>query len=140
MVKHLFWSVKRSLDTLKLKGFLAYLVCLHMISLLYILHNLIKGKLTELIIQTFNREGSLYLSFNADTHFPFLNSLKDLYCGYVRTTPTTSTLQRFSLPHINVSLKEDNIIKTKLSFYDPVHNATIIRHEHIFEIKPIFLN
>ena len=94
MVKHLFWSVKKSLDTLKLKGFLAYLVCLHMISLLYILHNLIKGKLTELIIQTFNREGSLYLSFNEDTHFPFLNSLKDLY--YVRTTPTTSTLQRFS--------------------------------------------
>ena len=41
-----------------------HLACLHMISLLYttLPHNLIKEKLTELIEQTFNSEGSLYLA------------------------------------------------------------------------------
>ena len=64
---NLFWSVKNSgeiLNKLKSKGFLASSVSTYDFSTLYttLHHNLIKEKLTELIEQTFNREGSLYLA------------------------------------------------------------------------------
>ena len=42
-------------------------------------HNLIKEKLPELVEYTFNREGSLYLTFNEKhTFILLLNNLKDL--------------------------------------------------------------
>ena len=47
-------------------------------------HNLIKNKLTELIEQTFNREGSLYLACNDKMPFLLLNNLNDINCGHVR--------------------------------------------------------
>ena len=47
-------------------------------------HNLIKEKLTELIEQTFNREGSLYLACNDKSAFLLLNNLNDINCGNVR--------------------------------------------------------
>ena len=47
-------------------------------------HNLIKEKLTELIEQTFNREGSLYLACNDKMPFLLLNNLNDINCGHVR--------------------------------------------------------
>ena len=53
-----------------------------MISLLSMLfkvsHNLIKEKLTELVEQTFNREGSIYLACNRKRVFSLLNYLKDI--------------------------------------------------------------
>ena len=72
MVKTLFWSFKNSggiLNKLKSKVSLLYLVCLHMIydfsTLLTTLpYNLIKEKLNELIEDTSNREGLLYLACN----------------------------------------------------------------------------
>ena len=69
MVKNLFWSIKNSgeiLNKLKAKGFLASSVSTYDFSSLYttLPHNLIKEKLTELIEQTLNREGSLYLACN----------------------------------------------------------------------------
>ena len=50
----------------KSRGFLATGLSAYDFSTLYITlpHNLIKEKLTELIEQTFNREGSLYLACN----------------------------------------------------------------------------
>ena len=62
----LFWSIKNSgeiLNKLKSRGFLASGLSTYDFSTLYITfpHYLIKEKLTELIEQTFNREGSLYL-------------------------------------------------------------------------------
>ena len=64
-----FWSVRNSdeiLNKLKSKGFLASSVSTYDFSTLYttLPHNLIQEKLTELIEQTFNREGSLYLACN----------------------------------------------------------------------------
>ena len=47
-------------------------------------HNLIKEKLTELIEQTFNREGSLYLACNDKNAFLLLNNLNDINYGHVR--------------------------------------------------------
>ena len=69
MVKIYFWSVKSSgefLNKLKSKGFLASSVSTYDVSTLYttIPHNRIEEKLSELIEQTFNREGSLYLTCN----------------------------------------------------------------------------
>ena len=47
--------------------------------------NLIKEKLTELIEQTINREGSLYLACNdKNAFFLLLNNLNDIKCGHVR--------------------------------------------------------
>ena len=80
MVKKLFWSIKNSgeiLNKLKSIGFLAsdhtHLLVLstYDFSTLYtkLPHNLIKEKLTELIEQTFNREGSLYLACNDKNAF-----------------------------------------------------------------------
>ena len=65
----LFWSIKNSgkiLNKLKSRGFLASGLSTYDFSTLYttLLYNLIKEILTELIEQTFNREGSLYLACN----------------------------------------------------------------------------
>ena len=59
------------LNKLKSKGFLASSVSTYDFSTLYttLPHNLIKEKLTELIEQTFNREGSLYLACNEKRAF-----------------------------------------------------------------------
>ena len=72
--KKLFWSIKNSgeiLNKLKSKGFLASGLSTCDFSTLYttLPHNLIKEKLTELIEQTFNREGSLYLACNDKNAF-----------------------------------------------------------------------
>ena len=65
--KHLCLSIKDSgeiLNKLKSRGFLASGLFTYDFSTLYttLPHNLIKEKLTELIEQIFNREGSLYLA------------------------------------------------------------------------------
>ena len=67
--KKIFWSIKNSgeiLNDLKSRGFLASGLSTYDFSTLYttLPHNLIKENLTELIEQTFNREGSLYLACN----------------------------------------------------------------------------
>ena len=67
--KKLFWSIKNSgeiLNKLKSRGFLASGLSTYDFSTLYttLPHNLIKEKLKELIEQTFNREGPLYLACN----------------------------------------------------------------------------
>ena len=67
--KNLFWSIKNLgeiLNKLKSRGFPASGLSTYDFSTLYTLlpHNLIKEKLTELIEQTFNRDGSLYLACN----------------------------------------------------------------------------
>ena len=72
--KKLFWSVKNSgeiLNKLKSRGFLASGLSTYDFSTLYttLPHNLIKEKLSELIEQTFNREGSLYLASNDKNDF-----------------------------------------------------------------------
>ena len=86
----LFWSIKiqvKFLIKLKSRGFLASGLSTYDFSTLYttLPHNLIKEKLTELIEQTFNREGSLYLASN-ENKMPFLllNNLNDINCGHVR--------------------------------------------------------
>ena len=87
MVKKLFWSIKNSgeiLNILKSRGFLASGLSTYDFSTLYttLPHNLIKEKLTELIEQTFNREGSLYLACNDKNAFLLLNNLNDINCGH----------------------------------------------------------
>ena len=87
--KNLFWSIKNSgkiLNKLKYRGFLASCLSNYDFSTLYTLlpHNLIKEKLTELIEQTFNREGSLYLACNDRNAFLLLSNLNDINCGHVR--------------------------------------------------------
>ena len=72
--KKLFWSIKISgeiLNKLKSRGFIASGLSTYDSSTLYttLPHNLIKEKLTELIEQTFNREGSLYLACNDKNAF-----------------------------------------------------------------------
>ena len=74
MVKSLFWSIKNSgeiLNKLKSRCFLASGLSAYDFSTLYttLSYNLIKEKLTELIEQTFNREGSLYLAGNDKNAF-----------------------------------------------------------------------
>ena len=56
---------------MKSRGFLESGLSIYDFSTLYttLLHNLIKEKLTELIGQTFNREGSLYLACNNENAF-----------------------------------------------------------------------
>ena len=80
MVKKLFWSIKISseiLNKLKSRGFL---VSTYDFSTLYttLHHNIIKEKLTELIEQTFNREGLLYLACNDKNAF-FTSQQPKLY-------------------------------------------------------------
>ena len=72
--KKLFWSIKNSgeiLNELRSIGFLASGLSKYDFSTFYttLPHNLIKEKLTELIEQTFNRNGSLYLACNAKNAF-----------------------------------------------------------------------
>ena len=72
--KSLFWSIKNSgeiLNKLQSRGFPASGLSTYDFSTLYttLPHNLIKEKLTELIEQTFNREGSLYLACNNKSAF-----------------------------------------------------------------------
>ena len=72
--KHLIWSIKNSGEIhnkLKSRGFLASGLSTYDFSTLYttLPHNLIKDKLTELIEQTFKREGSLYLACNDKNAF-----------------------------------------------------------------------
>ena len=88
--KNLFRSIKKSgeiLNKLKSRGFLASGLSTYDFSTLYttLPHNLIKEKLTELIEQTLNREGSLYLACNdKNAFFLLLNNLNDINCGHVR--------------------------------------------------------
>ena len=72
--KNLVWSIENSgeiLNKLKSRGFLASGLSTYVFSTLYttLPHNQIKEKLTELIEQTFNREGSLYLACNDKNAF-----------------------------------------------------------------------
>ena len=72
--KNLFWSIKNIgeiLNKLKSRGILASGLCTYDFYSHYttLPHNLIKEKLTELIEQTFNREGSLYLACNNKNAF-----------------------------------------------------------------------
>ena len=72
--KKIFWYIKNSgesLNKLKYRGFLASGLSTYDFSTLYatLPHNLIKMKLTELIEQLFNREGSLYLACNDKNAF-----------------------------------------------------------------------
>ena len=67
MVKNYFDLLKiqvKFLIKLNSRGFLASCLSTYDFSTLYttLPHNLIKGKVTELIEQTFNREGSLHLA------------------------------------------------------------------------------
>ena len=73
MVK-LLWSIENPseiLNKLISRGFLASSLFTYDFSTLYtaLPNNLIKEKLTELIEQTFNREGSLYLACNDKNAF-----------------------------------------------------------------------
>ena len=86
--KKLFWSVKNSveiLNKLKSRGFQASGLSTYDFYTLYttLPHNLIK-KISDLIEQTFNREGSLYLACNDKNAFLILNNLNDINCGHVR--------------------------------------------------------
>ena len=93
-VSPLAWCLARAvlktsgeiLNKLKSRGFPAPGLSTYDFSTLYttLPHNLIKEKLTELIEQTFNREGSLYLAFNDKEAFLLLNNLYDMNCGHVR--------------------------------------------------------
>ena len=72
--KKLSWSIKNSgeiLNKLKSRGFLASGLSTYDFSTLYttLPHNLIKEKLTGLIEQTFNREGTLYMACNDKNAF-----------------------------------------------------------------------
>ena len=88
--KKLFWSIKNSGEILnKLKsrgGFLASILPTYDFSTLYttLPHNLIKEKLTELIEQSFNREGSFIWLIMIKMPFLLLNKLNDINCGYAR--------------------------------------------------------
>ena len=87
--KKLLWSIENSgeiFNKLKSRGFLASGLSKYDFSTLYTTfsHNLIKEKLTELIEQTFNREGSLYLACNDKNAFLLLTNLNDINCGHLR--------------------------------------------------------
>ena len=84
--KKLFWSIKNLgeiLNKLKSRGFLASGLSTYDLSTLSTLyttlpHNLITEKLTKLIGQTFNREGSFYLACN-DTNAFFISEQPERY-------------------------------------------------------------
>ena len=73
-VVKIFWSIKNSgeiLNKLKSKGFLPSSLSTYYFFTFFstLPHNLIKEKLLKLIEQTFNREGSLYLTCNENHAF-----------------------------------------------------------------------
>ena len=81
---NLFWSIKKSgeiLNKLKYRDFLASGLSTYDCSTLYttLPHDLIKEKLTELIEQTFNKEGSLYLACNDKNAFFFTSEQPKRY-------------------------------------------------------------
>ena len=87
-LENLFWSIKNSaeiFDKLKSRGFLASGLSTYDFSTLYstVPHNLVKEKLKELIEQTFNREGSLYLACNDKMPCLLLINLNNIHCGHV---------------------------------------------------------
>ena len=87
--KKIFWSLKKSgeiLNKFKSRGFLASGLYIYDFSTLSttLPKNLIKEKLTELIEQTFNREGSLYLACNDKNAFFTFEQLNNINCGHVR--------------------------------------------------------
>ena len=87
--KKIFWSIKNSgeiFNKLKSRGFLASDMSIYDFSTLYtaLPHNLIKEKLTDLIEQTFNREGSLFWLVMIKMPFLLLNNLNDINCDHVR--------------------------------------------------------
>ena len=92
------WSNKNSgeiLNKLKSRGFLASGLSTYDFSTLYttLPHNLIKEKLTELIKQAFNREGSLDLACNdKNAFFLLLIKLNNINCGHVRKCVTHSII------------------------------------------------
>ena len=88
--KKLFWSIKSSgeiLNQLKSRGFLASGLSTYDFSTLYttLPYNLIKKKLIELIEQTFNGKGSLYLTCNEKKClFSSEQPKRYIICGHVR--------------------------------------------------------
>ena len=87
--KKITWSIKHSgeiLNKLKSRGFLASSLSTYDFSTLYttLPYNLIKEKLTELIEQTFNKEGSLYLACNDKNACFTSEQPNDINCGHVR--------------------------------------------------------
>ena len=93
-VLKVYFGLLKTLSKLKSKGFLAFSVSTYDLSTLYatLPHNLIKEKLNELIIQTFTREGSLYLACKKNAHFSLLNNLNALNCGNFRKFLTLSII------------------------------------------------
>ena len=71
---------------MKSRGFPASGLSTYHFSTLYttLPHNLIKEKVTELIEQTFNREGSPYLACNDKNTFFTSEQPKRYKCGHVR--------------------------------------------------------
>ena len=72
--KNRFWSIKNScevLNKLKSRGFRASSLSTYDFSTLYttLPHNLIEDKLVDLIVRTFQREGSLYIACNDKNAF-----------------------------------------------------------------------
>ena len=67
----IYFGLLKTQVKLKSRGFLASSLSTYDFSTLYttLPHNLIKEKLTELIEQRFNREGSLYLAYNDKNAF-----------------------------------------------------------------------
>ena len=80
------WSIKNSgviLNKLKSRGFLASGLSTYDFYTT-LPHNLIKEKLTELIEQTYNREGSLYLACNDKNAFFTSEQPKRYNYGHVK--------------------------------------------------------
>ena len=87
--KNLFWSIKNSgeiLNKLKSRGFLAYGLSTYDFSTLYttLPHNLIKGKLTELIEKHLTERAHFIWLVMIKMPFLPLNNLNDINCGHVR--------------------------------------------------------
>ena len=85
---NLFWSIKNSgeiLNKLKARDFNATSLSTYDFSTLYttLPHNLIKDKLIDLFIRTFNREGSFYLACN-DRIFFTPENLRNIVHGLVK--------------------------------------------------------
>ena len=84
--KNLFWSIKNStevLDKLQINRFSASTISTYDFSTLYttLPHDMIKDKLSKLIIKTFGREDKKYLACNAD-HAYFTNEPPKHYTSW----------------------------------------------------------